>query len=50
MAKKSQINKANATPKYKVRAYEGGPLVGHPLKDMRRHLAHLSSLVEPAGA
>ena len=28
-----------------VRAFEGGPLVGHPLKDMRRHLPQIDARI-----
>ncbi len=28
-----------------VRAFEGGPLVGHPLKDMRRHLPRIDARI-----
>ena len=28
-----------------VRAYEGGPLVGHPLKDMRKHLPQIDARI-----
>jgi trk system potassium uptake protein TrkA len=28
-----------------VRAFEGGPLVGHPLQDMRKHLPHIDARV-----
>ncbi len=28
-----------------VRAYGGGPLVGHPLKDMRKHMPHIDTRI-----
>ncbi len=36
MAKKALVNKANATPKFKVRAYKRCPICGRPRAFIRK--------------